>query len=62
MNQHHKVDTEELNATIIGLAIRLTFLDVIYPDRFHRTTQLDMVPVKPDIRSADVFQYEKEIR
>ena len=29
MNQHHKIDTEELNSTIIGLAIRLTFLGVI---------------------------------
>jgi len=29
VNQHHKIDTEELNATIISLAIRLTFLGVI---------------------------------
>ena len=29
MNEHHKIDTEELNATIIGLAIRLAFLGVI---------------------------------
>jgi predicted PurR-regulated permease PerM len=29
VNEHHKIDTEELNATIIGLAIRLAFLGVI---------------------------------
>lgn len=29
VNEHHKIDTEELNATIIGLAIRLTFLGAI---------------------------------
>jgi predicted PurR-regulated permease PerM len=29
VNEHHKLDTDELNATIIGLAIRLAFLGVI---------------------------------
>jgi predicted PurR-regulated permease PerM len=29
MNERYKIDTEELNATIIGLAIRLAFLGVI---------------------------------
>ena len=29
VNEHRRIDTEELNATIIGLAIRLTFLGVI---------------------------------
>jgi predicted PurR-regulated permease PerM len=29
VSEHRKIDTEELNATVIGLAIRLTFLGVI---------------------------------
>ena len=29
MTENHKIDSEQLNATIIGLAIRLAFLGVI---------------------------------